>query len=53
MFPAQEPHVSRVRDARTKSLRFPKTKQIQSLTIEVYQTDTTASSDCIAKAEGG
>lgn len=52
MFSTQKSHVSRVRDAGTKSIRFSQTEQIQSLTVEVYQTDTSTSADCIAKAQG-
>lgn len=52
MFSTQKSYVSRVRDARTEPLRLPQTKQIQSLTVEVYKTDTATGADCIAEAQG-
>jgi hypothetical protein len=39
VLPAQESHMSRVRDARAEFVRLPETKQIFAITAEVHQTD--------------
>lgn len=52
MFSTQKSYVSRLRDARTEPLRFPQTKQIQSLTVEVYKADTATGANCIAETQG-
>lgn len=39
MLPAQKPHVSGVRDARTESVRFPQTEQVLTVAAEVYSAD--------------
>lgn len=52
MFPAQEPHVSRFRDARTEPIRLFETEQVQSAASEIHQAHSTAGPDSFAKTEG-
>lgn len=52
MLPAQEPHVSRVRDAGAEPLRLLETEQVQSVTAQVHQADSAAGLDRVAQTQG-
>lgn len=52
MLPAQEPHLSGVRDAGAEPLRLPQTEQVQSVAAEIHQAHPTAGAHGIAQTKG-